>query len=349
MRINKEHINTPAFINIIDVTDKKIIIDYSYNSIIEYCQNRIDTLYNLYYGQIDEVTEYIWKVLSSNRFCKYPTRISTETKKRFRKYIDKCILNQDSIHIVLAGFPGKCANKQKVIHRMPDIGELAASIQLKDLDLLVQKKYVPGLKFSFMSDYVGLGRAFFPDMEEISLYVNKVNELFHALNLNASIVYITDIFTDHSIFDAYYDSHIQEYIKESIFCKEFNKLQKSIIDNIDIEKARKYYEVQYDSIINDYQISFLSEKYYLSFWDSFTVGNYMEKYFHEIIHASPVAYHPDKRLCLRLQCSKSHLAPWNGVGIINNENIYSVDNRNCIKQHFLEIRDKDNRFLGYIL
>lgn len=76
----------------------------------------------------------------------------------------------------------------------------------------------------------------------------------------------------------------------------------------------------------------------------------VSNYFEEALYASPVAYHPSKRICLRLQSCKAQTAPWNGIGVCDKRLIYSHDQRPCASDFFkyVPIVDSNKRFWGYI-
>ena len=266
-----------------------------------------------------------------------------------KMYIDECVRFCQPIHIVLAGFPGKCANEEKVYSRMPDIGELEILLNLKQLDNLIQYRHSAGLQITFMSDYYALEKAFFPNRSFVESYIDQIRKWKDALGLNLDIIPITRVYESYEEFDMTFTKHyLKDWNSQIEKSKAESKLQKSIKDNMNIKKAREYFKNIMQIKVSDQDICYLAEKYYEEFWKAFSESRSVSNYFHRILYASPVAYHPDRRLCMRLQSRHARVAAWNGVGIIKNAKVYSVDQRTCNKEKYKPIYDETGYFWGYV-
>ena len=134
----------------------------------------------------------------------------------------------------------------------------------------------------------------------------------------------------------------------NIGMEQNKELIAKILDKMDINKAKHYYKENYFVELDDYEIGMISTQLYLEFWNQFSLLKKFETNFPDSIHASAVAYHPDRRLCLILQDAKSCIATWNGVGVMKKNKIISYDQKACADRKYYALYDKNMYFWGYI-
>ena len=322
--------------------------EIDFNKAVKECYEKSAYLISIY-DKKQEVQDYIWSIFTSSRYSVYASHMRESIVEKNKMYIDECVRFCQPIHIVLAGFPGKCANEEKVYSRMPDIGELEILLNLKQLDNLIRYRHSAGLQITFMSDYYALEKTFFPNRSFVESYIEQIRKWKDVLGLDLDIIPITKIYKSYEEFDMTFTRHYLKDWKSQIEKgKSESRLQKSIKDNMNIKKAREYFEKIIQIKVSDQDICYLAEKYYEEFWRAFSESGSVSNYFNRVLYASPVAYHPDRRLCMRLQSRHARLAAWNGVGIIKNAKVYSVDQRTCNKEKYKPIYDDTGYFWGYI-
>lgn len=337
----------PFYMKIKTVENDIITGSPDFNLLKKYYENKAENIINSH-RKIRDNANYIWSILTSARFSMYSGKMDEQICNQYKGYISQCLESQSAIHIVLAGFPGKCANFHKVKNRMPDLGELAVLCQLHLLNSLIKYRHPQGIKVSFMSDYSGLGLTFFPDMGEVEQYVNMLRTWIKLLQLEVEIVYVTEMLPEIRKFQLEFcHLRVPELARTYETMYDLTQLEKSIADNINIHKARQYYREEFHSNYSDIQIYKIAGEYYESFWHFFASQNAVNNYFGNVIYASPVAYHPDRRLCLRLQSRNAKVASWNGCGVAGDKEIYSLDQRVCEKSGYKAIIDENHYFWGY--
>lgn len=295
--------------------------------------------------------EWIWRILTSERFSRYPKKMNPDIRRHCIEYITECVECGRKIHIVIAGFPGKCANTKKVFHRTPDVGELAVLAQIDLLNQIVSLYHNEGIEITFLSDYNALKYTFFPNDNDIQKYISILKEWIRELEIPVDIVPAEKLFEEFEVNEKVFLDRVssvegfRQYIGIS---KGSIQLKRSIEDNMSIDDARMFYYQRIGVMLNDSDLVKASVRYYLDFWEKWNTYNVVQQYFGNIIYASPVAYHPDRRLCLRLQPSPARVAPWNGCGVVSNHMVYSLDERECINQDYLPWYTPSGYFLGYI-
>lgn len=302
--------------------------------------------------EIGDTVEFIWRILTSTRYSIYSNRMNKNCQYQIYNSIRNKVRSNAPIQIVIAGFPGKCPNRKKVYNVTPDLGEFSVLCRLEQMNEIVTKKYKPGLEFIFLSDCLGMDKAFFPNINDIYRYINIIENWIKNYSFKASIkiMPITDIFEEtHVLQMKLLEKCLREKIYDSYVNREKNKeLVYKILDKMDIDEAKKYYKENYFIELDEYQIGMISTQLYLEFWNQFSYLKKFEKKFQDSIHASAVAYHPDRRLCLILQDAKSCIATWNGVGVMKEDKIISYDQRICIERGYYCLYDRNDYFWGYI-
>lgn len=336
------------YLDIVTVKERKMVCNINLKKIIDYYIDDVYRISELYSNE--KHSEYfIWKVLSSGKYSVYSQKLDSIIQKQNISYIKNCLVNDTPINIVLAGLPGKCANRKKVYSFLPDLGEFAMLTRFEQLNKIIKIAHKPGIKISFMSDYYGLEMTFFPEITEIMQYLDVIRSWQSLFECEYRIYPITDILPSLEYYESDFISCKISHLLNSIHDMQFDpKLIDSIRDNINIAQAKLFYEKNFN-ILDEDTIVKLSYIYYKMFWDYFSKKNAVHDFFGDCIYASPVAYHPEKRLCLRLQSRKARIAPWNGVGFIENKNIYSIDQRICVRKGYYEVYDNNNYFWGYSL
>ena len=334
------------FYECLEKYNDRIICDLKLDDIVEYYRNDAFRIIKLYpYQNIPE--NMIWSILTSGKYSIHAKQMDENIKNQNILYIRNCIDNKEPINIVLAGLPGKCANRNKVFHSLPDIGEFAILSRFEQLDTIIKTIHSPGIKVNFMSDYIGLKITFFPIVNEINQYIEKIQSWKSLFNLDYNIYLITKILPELEIMEKKFIlQEIPILLKNIPFMKFESQLLNSINDNINMRKAQEFYKEFFYNINHD-EILKISYTYYKYFWKFFSEKNSVQNFFGNCIYASPVAYHPEKRLCFRLQSRIARIAPWNGVGYISKNKIYSIDERICNSKGYSKIYDVKNYFWGY--
>lgn len=325
-----------------------IVSDFAYKDYLDMVLDKAENIF-FAHSKYKNISDYIMSILFSNKYSVYSTHMSINYRRKINEYISKCIDEKQRIHIVLAGMPGKCANRQKVKHILPDLGEFVCLAQFEQIYKLISMVYSPGVRFTFFSDYIGLKFTFFPIEKEIYYYIDFLQKWINEYKLHIDIIPVTHILPQINRFEKYYynDRIPNDLLNRSVNDSIEDKLVRSIGDNINIDNAREFYESTYGIKASNEQILFIAAKYYRAFWDFWNSENAVNKYFGDVIYASPVAYHAEKRLCIRLQNSGAKLAPWNGVGTVFEKKIYSTDERNCVSYKYKKIVGNDGYIYGY--
>lgn len=337
------------FFDIINISNERIICDINFRGIVDFYTDKTSYIKKFFDNQRN-IPEYVWSILTSGKYSIYSKKMNPIIAENNLSYISSCVNKNIPIKIILAGLPGKCANRKKVFSYLPDLGEFVMLARFEQINNLIKSVYSPGIEVMFMSDYVGLKQTFFPNVNEIKEYVDVIYDWKRFFSYNFEINYITDILPEIKAFEDYF---INEEVPELIKNENYNylieeQLLNSIKDNIDIENAKQFYKNNYHISIDESILLKISAIYYKKFWDFFSKMNAVQNFYGKVLYASPVAYHPNRRLCIRLQSRKARIAPWNGVGYINKNEIYSVDQRKCESKGCIKVYDRENYFWGYI-
>lgn len=109
---------------------------------------------------------------------------------------------QQPIHFVLPAFPAKSPNSQKVLGKLPDMGERVSLELLQSLCNQIQEIYAPGAKITICSD----GRVF-SDLvsvsdEDVTAYGQEIKNIISEIEANSLDLFnMEDVFNEHSFSD----------------------------------------------------------------------------------------------------------------------------------------------------
>lgn len=164
--------------------------------------------------------------------------------------LDFFIKQKKPIHFVLPAFPAKSPNPQKVLGKLPDMGEKISLNFLNQLCVQVQDIYAPGMQITICSD----GRVF-SDLvcvsdEDVTEYSSELRHLHQEINAyNIDFFNLEDEFRSSNFSDMrtqlvqdYADSieNIRERIKNDFnCCSLFNGIHRFLYEDYQVLQPQK--------------------------------------------------------------------------------------------------------------
>ncbi|WP_343605319.1 L-tyrosine/L-tryptophan isonitrile synthase family protein [Fluviicola sp.] len=146
------------------------------------------------------------------------------------------------IHFILPAFPAKSPNEEKVIGKLPDLGEEIALNTLNNLCKEIRSVYEPGAHITICSDGRIFSELVAVSDDDISTYVQRINEVIEEQQLEfVEIVNLEDLLEGNSfnelrdtVLNTYAESldRLYERLKtDEEFRKLFNGMHRFIVED----------------------------------------------------------------------------------------------------------------------
>lgn len=146
------------------------------------------------------------------------------------------------IHLILPAFPAKSPNSNKVLGKLPDLGEEIALHTLNNLCNEINGIYAPGAQITICSDGRIFSNLVVVNDDDITQYVNDIREIIKSEKLhNIEILNLEDLMSGDSfdelrnrVLSVYADSYedLSDRLKsDEGFKKLFNGMHKFIIED----------------------------------------------------------------------------------------------------------------------